>query len=506
MANESEILDDEQPIDEHLESDEEVVTHGHHIGLRDFVILVLAFLGMMALYKFLPFAGKANAGLAILFFVGVLWLTEALHVTITALLVPVLAVAFGLMDVGKSLSRFADPTIFLFFGGFALATALHVQGIDRWIANRLLQLARGHFGAAAILLMLATAGLSMWISNTATAAMMLPLALGILGSLDVEKDRNTYVFVLLGVAYAASIGGLGTPVGSPPNTIAVGYIKDSVPGLTGNPAWEHFGFTDWMSYGLPVMFVMLPAMIGVLYLIFRPNFHHRVEVRAFHFRWTSTRITSVLIFLLAACCWIFSKPLMELSGIGKFDEFVAVTAAVLVGVTGVARWKQIQENTEWGVLLLFGGGLTLSALLGDSGASKVLADGVKSVVGGAGPLIIVLTVAAFIICLTELSSNTAAAALLIPLFGPVGVGLGMPGHLLPIVIGIGASLAFMLPVATPPNAIVFGTGYIKQKEMIKAGFWLVIVAIAVVTFFGAFVWHGAEAPAVEVHAETVSTR
>ena len=489
MADENELLAEEPPIDEHLESDEEVITHGHAVGLRDIIIVLLAFVVMLVMNKYLPFRPKANSGLAILFFVGVLWLTEALHVTITALLVPVLAVGFGLMDVGKSLAKFADPTIFLFFGGFALATALHVNGIDRWIANRLLQLARGHFGAAVILLFLVTAGLSMWISNTATAAMMLPLALGMLSSLDIKKERNTYVFVLLGVAYSASIGGLGTPVGSPPNTIAVAYIKDVVPGLTGSAAGGNFGFTDWMGYGIPVMSVMLPAMIAVLYLIFRPNFHYRVELKAFHFRWTSVRITSIAIFLLAAGSWIFSKPLSELTGIGKFDEFVAVVAAVLVGVTGVAKWKQIQENTEWGVLLLFGGGLTLSALLGDSKASEVLAEGVKTAVGDASPLIIILAVTSFIICLTELSSNTAAAALLIPLFGPVGVGLGLPAHLLPIVIGIGASLAFMLPVATPPNAIVFGTGHIKQTEMVKAGLGLVIVSIVVVAFFGRFFWY-----------------
>ncbi|MDR3213614.1 MAG: DASS family sodium-coupled anion symporter [Azoarcus sp.] len=476
---ENEVLD-EEPIDEHLESTEEVVTHGHSITLRDLAILVADLIVVWAMYKYLPYEPQTNAGLAILVFAGVLWLTEAVHVTITALLVPVLAVLFGLMNVTKSLQTFADPTIFLFFGGFALATALHVQGIDRLIAHRLLQLARGHFGAAAIMLFLATAGLSMWISNTATAAMMLPLAMGILGNLDIEKERNTFVFVLLGVAYAASIGGLGTIVGSPPNAIAAGYLRQQ--GM-------EFGFTDWMKYGLPAVAVMLPIMVGVLYFVFRPKLNHRVEVKALRFHWTRARIITLLIFLIAACSWIFSDKLRVLIGGEKqFDSLVAVGAAVLIGISGVATWKQIQENTEWGVLYLFGGGLTLSAVLKDSGASLVLAQGIGDVLGAGHGFVALLAVAAFIICLTELSSNTAAAALLVPLFGPVGEGLGMPQHLLPIVIGIGASLAFMLPVATPPNAIVFGTGHIQQKEMIRAGFWLVILSIVVLAIFGWFFW------------------
>ncbi|MDR1853849.1 MAG: DASS family sodium-coupled anion symporter [Azoarcus sp.] len=480
MADNDVILDDDLPPDEHLESAEEVPTHGHHINRRDLAILVADAVVMWLLYKYLPYEPKTNAGLAILFFVGVLWLTEAIHITITALLVPVLAVSFGLMNVTKSLQSFANPTIFVFFGGFALATALHVQGIDRLIANRLLQLARGHLGAAAIMLFLATAGLSMWISNTATAAMMLPLALGILGSLDIEKERNTFVFMLLGVAYAASIGGLGTLVGSPPNLIAAGYLRQ---------IGEEFSFSRWLGFGIPVMLVMLPVMIGVLYFVFRPNFHHRVEVKAYRFHWTRTRVITLCIFALAAFCWIFSDFLRAFVGGEKqFDAYVAVGAAVLIGITGVATWKQVQENTEWGVLYLFGGGLALSAILGDSGASKVLAEAVRSGLGESHWFIIIVAVTAFIICLTELSSNTAAAALLVPLFGPVGEGLGMPRHILPIVIGIGASLAFMLPVATPPNAIVFGTGYIQQREMIRAGFWLVLAAIIVVSLFGWLVW------------------
>ncbi|MDR1888070.1 MAG: DASS family sodium-coupled anion symporter [Zoogloeaceae bacterium] len=463
------------PPAENLESMEPALSRKWIAQRKGFIILFADFVVMLALLKYLPYEAKTNAGLAMLVFVGALWLTEAIHITITALIVPILAVILGLMDVGKALRSFADPTIFLFFGGFALAAALHIQGIDRFIANRLLQLARGRLGIAAIMLFLATAALSMWISNTATAAMMLPLSLGILGNLDVEKERNTFVFLLLGVAYSASIGGLGTLVGSPPNAIAAAYL-----GLD---------FMGWMKYGLPMMSVMLPLMIGVLYLVFRPNLKHRVEIGAYAFAWTGARLTTLGIFALAAICWIFSAYLSDYLGkIAQFDSIVALGAAVLIGVTGVATWRQIQTNTEWGVLLLFGGGLALSAILKDSGASAVMAEGIGQLFGGSHWFLLILVVGAFIICLTEFTSNTASAALLVPLFGTVGEALGMPPHLLPLVIGIGASLAFMLPVATPPNAIVFGSGHIKQKEMLKAGFWLVLVSVLVLSLFGWFVW------------------
>ena len=460
---------------ENLENMEAALSRGWVAEKREFLILLADILALIVLLKFLPYEPKTNAGVAMLFFVGVLWLTEAIHVTITALLVPILAVILGLMDVGKALRSFADPTIFLFFGGFALATALHIQGIDRFIANRLLMLARGRFGVAAIMLFLATAALSMWISNTATAAMMLPLSLGILGSLDIEKERNTFVFLLLGVAYSASIGGLGTLVGSPPNAIAAAHL-----GLD---------FMGWMKYGLPIMIIMLPLMIGVLYLVFRPNLEHRVEVRASEFVWTRARIVTIGIFGLAAICWIFSGQISaSLGKIAQFDTVIAIGAAILIGITGVATWRQIQSNTEWGVLFLFGGGLALSAILKDSGASLVMAEGVRQALGDGHWILILATAAAFIILLTEFSSNTAAAALMVPLFGTVGDGLGMPPHLLPLVIGIGASMAFMLPVATPPNAIVFGSGYVRQKEMIRAGFWLVIASVIVLTTVSWFFW------------------
>ncbi|WDZ51571.1 DASS family sodium-coupled anion symporter [Acinetobacter vivianii] len=447
--------------------------------LKGWVIIIIATLLSLGLYQVLPYDENANKGLSLLLFIAILWLTEAIHITITALLIPVLAVLIGMpseskgelvpISTSKALSTFADPIIFLFFGGFALATALHIQKLDRKIAMWIISMSRGHLGISVLTIFLVTAILSMWISNTATAAMMLPLALGLLSHLDVAKERKTFVFILLGIAYSASIGGLGTLVGSPPNAIAAKALD--------------YDFTDWMRIGLPMMLLILPAMLVSLYLVLRPKLNHKVEFKTEHIPWTKMRIATMLLFIGTALAWIFSKSLSESFGISQPDTWVALSAACLVVILGTATWKDIADNTDWGVLMLFGGGLTLSAVLKDSGTSLVLGQTLANAFGDASPLLIIIIVAAFIIFLTEFTSNTASAALLVPVFAAIADQMGMPKEILVIVIGIGASCAFMLPVATPPNAIVFGTGFVQQSEMMKVGFILNILCIALVSSF-----------------------
>ena len=457
-------------------------TPSNKTTMRNSIIFLVDVVLFFILLNTLPFAPEANKGLALLVFVAILWLTEALHVTVTALLIPILSVALGLVKSKEALVAFADPTIFLFFGGFALATALHIQKLDRLIANKIMALSRGKLSVAVLYLFLVTAFLSMWMSNTATAAMMLPLAMGILSKLDPKEDHNTYVFVLLGIAYSASIGGMGTLVGSPPNAIVASQL--------------HLTFADWMKYGFPIMLILMPLMLGTLYMVFKPKFDVQFEQSFEVIELDKKRILTLAIFVLIALSWVFSSQLNPfLSGllglkgnIGSFDSMVAMVAAALICITGIASWQQIQEGTEWGVLFLFGGGLTLSSVLGQTGASKIMADGIVSLIEGGHYYIIGLIVAAFIIFLTEFTSNTASAALLVPIFISIAQALNVEPLGLALIIGLGASCAFMLPVATPPNAIVFGTGQVKQSEMVKAGFWLNILCVFVIATVGYFFW------------------
>ena len=435
-----------------------------------FITLIAAVL-CFGIYQILPYDINANKGIAVLLFVAILWFTEAVHITVTALMVPVLAAVIGIpeMNVKTALSGFADPIIYIFFGGFALATALHMQRLDRKIALWLISLSRGNMKIAVLAIFGVTAFLSMWISNTATAAMMLPLALGMMDHLDREKERKTFVFVLLGIAYCASIGGLGTIVGSPPNAIAAKALE--------------LDFVGWMKMGLPMMLLILPLMLISLYILLRPNLSERVEVKEEHIPWTLHRVLAMLIFLCAVVAWILGDKIKTVFGITNPDTVVALAAAVAVVVFGVTRWKEIARNTDWGVLLLFGGGIALSTLLQKSGASLALGQQLATAFVLAHPLIVILAVAAFIIFLTEFTSNTASAALLVPIFASIATQMGLPKEVLVFVIGIGASCAFMLPVATPPNAIVFGTGLIKQREMMRVGILLNILCIFLVGFW-----------------------
>ena len=450
-------------------------TQNQSKNYRSAIIFIFAVVLFFVLLNTLPFDKNANSGLALLALVAILWLTEALHVTVTALIVPLLAIFLGLVKTSTALATFADPNIFLFFGGFALATALHIQQLDKMIANKIMALAKGNLFVAIMYLFSVTAFLSMWVSNTATAAMMLPLAMGVLSRLDRNSEHNTYVFVLLGIAYSASIGGMGTLVGSPPNNIVATQLR-----LT---------FADWLWYGLPIM-------IGTLYIVFKPKLNIRFDQQFEAIPMNKQRWITLAIFVFIALSWVFSSQInpilagaLGLEGkIASFDSVIALSAAVILCVAGVTNWKQIQDNTDWGVLMLFGGGLTLSAVLKNSGASKILADGIVFLIEGGHFYLIGLLVATFIIFLTEFTSNTASAALLVPIFISIAQSLGMPEIGLALIIGLGASCAFMLPVATPPNAIVFGTGEVKQSEMVRAGFVLNIVCIFVIATIGYFFW------------------
>ncbi|CAM2834329.1 SLC13 family permease [Vibrio mytili] len=442
---------------------------------RNSMILNANILLFITLFNTLPFDLEIRTGLSILVFIAILWLTEAIHVSITALLIPLLAVFLGVFNTQTALNNFSNSIIFLFLGGFALAAALHKQKLDQAIADKVLLLARGKMSVAVFMLFGVSAGLSMWISNTATTAMMLPLVLGVMTKLDAKKSHSTYLFVLLGIAYSASIGGIATLVGSPPNAIAAAEV-----GLN---------FTEWMELGLPISMLLMPIAIFILYAMTKPDLSHKFELDHKPVEWTNGKKITLAIFLLTVTLWIFSKPINAmLGGFAKFDTLVAIGAILLLGASRAVEWKDIEKTTDWGVLILFGGGICLSNILKETGTSVFLAHSLSGFLEQAGILLTILAVVAFVVFLTEFASNTASAALLVPVFATIAEALGMSPVILSALIAVAASCAFMLPVATPPNAIVFGTGHIKQKEMMRIGLVLNIVCIGVLTLFAWIFW------------------
>lgn len=432
--------------------------------------MVVALLVYLAVPGTDAVAPGPRVGLALFALIGGLWFTQALPLALTALLVPLLAVLAGVSDLRAALAPFAHPIIFLFLGGFALAAALQQQGLDRALALAVLRRAGGRRSVAVLLLFALSAFLSMWISNTATAALMLPLALGLLRSpaSGAPTGPAEQSFVLLGVAYSSSIGGMATLVGSPPNAIAAAHAGIS--------------FAEWLAIGLPMAAVLLPLMVAVLFLVLRPDLAGRAEVLPERLAWTPQRRATVAIFGVTATGWIGGAWLARSLGVAAdIDSLVALAAiAALVG-SGAVSWEQVERTTHWSVLLLFGGGLALEQVMDSTGASQFLAHGLTALLAEAPVWLLLATVVAFVVFLTELVSNTASAALLVPIFLGVGQAMGLHPALLASAIALAASCAFMLPVATPPNALVFGTGLVPQAAMIRCGLVLNLVCIAVIS-------------------------
>ena len=418
---------------------------------------------------------SVQQGMGVFVAIAWLWITQALPISTTALLIPVLAMATGLLTATQAFESFASPVIFLFMGGFALAAALQKYSLDQLFANKMLSFSGGKPFKAILLLFLTTAILSMWISNTATVALMLPIALGLLSSYDVKTSPNLMTFVLLGLAYSGNLGGMATLIGSPPNAIAASAANLS--------------FSDWLVWGIPMFALLFPLMILVLFVIFKPKFTDSVTINLPKVELSWQRTLVIIIFGLTALGWIFSSPLSKALGInGGFDAMLAVLAIVLLTGSKSLPFEDFIKKTNWGILILFGGGLTLSALLKSSGSSLWLANAISHHLPENNAWLVLLIICVFVIFLTELVSNTASAALLVPLFMTVALDLGLPPEGIAVMIALCASCAFMLPVATPPNALVFSSGLVSQKQMMRAGlvlnlcFAVVIASVAGLLF------------------------
>jgi sodium-dependent dicarboxylate transporter 2/3/5 len=451
-----------------------------------------ALVAFALIYWFLPVddtdthtAAQVRTGLAILALAAILWLTEAIPLAITALLVPVVSVLAGVFPgeaktiVPQAFAGFAHHLIFLFVGGFGIAAALTRQGLNRWLANSILILAGGRFHFTCIGLFCTAAFTSMWISNTATTALLFPVALGLLSDLEdksgLERARQLAPFILLGLAYSASIGGIGTIIGTFPNAIAAEKLG--------------IDFLSWLKFGIPCVAILLPSLIVILFLVLRPGTVPSLSPRKEPFVFTTPRILTLTIFLLTIVGWLCSKPLSEVFNVAKgFDSIIAVSSLVLMASFGLVRWKDVDRTTDWGVIILFGGGLTLGTVLKLTGASSFLASHLNHLTAGWPFLLIVGAVVVFVIFLTELTSNTATTTLFVPIFYQVAIEIGVSPTQLILPLTIAASCAFMLPIATPPNAIVYGSGQVAQRTMMRTGlvlnvsFALILTALSTVLF------------------------
>jgi sodium-dependent dicarboxylate transporter 2/3/5 len=417
------------------------------------------------------------------------WMTEALPIPATALLPLALFPLLGIADAKAAAAPYAHPLVFLFMGGFLIALAMQKWNLHRRIALSLVALFGTRPRRLVAGFMLATALLSMWVSNTATTLMMLPIALSVVQLLGSDDDDHLPIALLLGIAYAASIGGMGTLIGTPPNAFMVGFLQESY-GYT-------IGFAEWLLIGLPLVAIMLPVawavlVFGVCRVGGAGNAASesviRDELAALGPLSRGEKIVAA-VFTLTALAWIFRPFFVDIVP-GLTDTVIAMTGAVLLFAIPV-DWKARDfaldwtwaQKLPWGVLLLFGGGLTLASAIKASGLAAWIGAGTGEL-GGFGVLALVIAVTAMIIFLTELTSNTATTATFLPIVASVAIGLGENPLLLVVPAALAASCAFMMPVATPPNAIVFGSGRLTIPQMMHAGVWLNLIGVLVIVAIG----------------------
>ena len=414
-------------------------------------------------------------GLMLFVLVASLWMTQAIPLAVTALLVPLLAVLAGVQQPQAALAPFAHPILFLFLGGFALAAALRKQGLGRALARYVLRFARGNRSIGIVLLAAATALLSLWMSNTAAAMLMLPLALGLIDAQEDGMGPKEQSFALLAMTYSTALGGMASIVSTPPNAMAAAH--------------SGAGFLQWFARVAPLSMALWVLMLGILYMTLKPRLSGRVVLEPVEFTWTRDRLWTAVIFFATVVGWAASGPLGRLLGVqSDMHALVALAAVAALIVTGAIGWNELEKDVQWSVLLLFGGGLALSEVMRASGGSSFLVQRLLALLQGAPGVLVLLAVVAFVVVLSELMSNTASAALALPLFMPLAAAIGLSPMAMAAAIALAASCGFMLPVATPPNALVYGTGRVAQGAMMRCGWKLDLGCTLLITAAAYWLW------------------
>jgi len=450
---------------------------------------------------FIKFEGLSDAGRAILagaFWIATWWITEAIPISVTSLLPIVLFPLSGGLALSETTQSYGHPFIFLFFGGFIIAIAIEKWNLHRRIALQIIRTVGTNVSTIILGFMIATAFLSMWISNTACAVMILPVGLAIIKQLKdnpntIEKENEVFAKALmLAIAYSASIGGMATLIGTPPNLVFAGIIKESY-GI-------EITFFQWFIFGFPFASILL-----AITWVFLTKFAFKFEQKTFPGgkeeinrqieelgKMSYEEKLILFVFMLTAFAWITRSflitpyfPAIDDSIIAMLSCFALFVIPSKKKATPLLNWQDAL-HLPWGVLLLFGGGMAIAIGFEKSGLAVWI--GQHLTVLQTVPLILLLLLLITAVnFLTEITSNLATTAMLLPILVSIAVGINVNPYYLLTAATIAASCAFMLPVATPPNAVVFGSGYVKIEDMMKAGFMLNLISIVIITLLVYFI-------------------
>ncbi len=441
----------------------------------------------------------ADAVIAVALWMIMWWITEAVHIAVTALLPLILFPLLGVMNASDVGANYGSPIIFLFFGGFVLALALEKVNLHKRIALTIIKFTGTTPNKVVLGFMIATAFLSMWISNTASTVVMLPIAISVISLLIKDTDgftkgdKNFALSVMLGIAFSANAGGIATVIGTPPNSVLIGLLE--------NEYHIEISFLKWMTMGLPFSMLMVTLCYLVLVKWMFPCKHTKFEASSHVISDELKKLGKLsiqerrvlTIFGVTISLWICRTLINQMVPTLKLSDTIIslIGAMALFAIpmnfkkgTFILNWNDTSK-LAWGILLLFGGGLALAKGMASSGLVGIITQAIEN--GGYTPLIIITLLIILMLFMTELMSNVALVAVLVPVVAGIAMGLNIPIINVLIPVTMASSCAFMLPMATPPNAIVFASGYVKVKQMVKAGIILNLLAVVLLVLYYVFV-------------------
>ncbi|MGB5820383.1 MAG: DASS family sodium-coupled anion symporter [Saonia sp.] len=459
----------------------------------------LLFVYILLFFQAEGLSKEAKAVLASTVWIAIWWMLEVVPIAVTALLPIVLFPLTGALELQTTTASYGHKYVFLFIGGFILAIAIEKWNLHKRIALNIINLIGTSVNRIILGFMAATAFLSMWISNTATAVMMLPIGMAIVVQLKDNPDtpeNETRIFgkaLMLAIGYAASIGGVATLIGTPPNLVLSGILSETY-GI-------ELSFMEWMKFGLPISMLLL--VICWLYLT---RFAFRFEQKSFpggkaEIKRLLKELGSItyeersvlIVFTLTAFCWMFRSYLLKPFIPAIDDSIIAMFFAIILFILPakqkkngkILNWEEA-VRLPWGILLLYGGGLSLAAGFSQTGLAEWIGGQLTSI-EGISLILLVLILVAVVNFLTEITSNLATISMLLPVIVPVALIFNTHPYVLMVSVTVSASCAFMLPVATPPNAIVFGSGYLRIPDMVRTGIWMNLISIILITFITYFI-------------------